>query len=59
MCQGEAPSSNGMLDDLEAADYDTTKVDPEALFAEAAAADPEFEPALGRVGAYTEEKCEA
>ena len=48
-----------MLDDLQAADYDTSKVDAEQLSADAAAEDPEFEPALGRVGAYTEEKCEA
>lgn len=47
----------GMLDELEAADFEPGARDPEELFTEAAAADPEFEPALGRLGEYTAEEC--
>lgn len=47
----------GMLDTLEAADFDTAKVDSGELFGQAAARDSEFEPSLERVNVYTAENC--
>ncbi len=47
----------GMLDELEAAGFEPGGVSPDGLFAEAAAADPEFEPALERLDEFSAEEC--